>query len=162
MSEIIQRGGWASERTLDEVLLPKLPSGPGPGSNVTAQKVTAYVQISRELLEMWNGVSADAFRDAFDPSKPPLPPPPDPGPNPAYARLLEAAQSNPVLAELVELHKAVPAMVRQDGSVTWWECRGEPPSGYEWDHAEWPCETSAVIAQHLGVDLALPVKAEDA
>ena len=129
------------------------------------RKMTGYAFASEELL-----ADADQFRSAvttaltawadpnYVPPKPwegePLTPKPT-----AYQELLDefpAARSTveSALYELLELHGPKPDGIRPDGTVWRWECEGCEATGYEWDYPDWPCETTAVIARHLGVDLS--------
>jgi len=114
----------------------------------------AYVPLSKELADDYRSLGAD-LNALMTPDPNCVPPKPWEGepltPKPeAYQRLLAAA-TDPLVRELVELHGPVPQWVQPDGTVTSWVCRGCEFSGYEADPPNWPCETSAVIAQRLGV-----------
>lgn len=119
------------------------------------------VTVHRHYLEVSAEVLADAplvqdLMRVLDPNAPKRPPPTDPGPNPRHLALVEAVRAIPVLVELVELHQPHAVVYpKADGMAPHvdWHCEGEPPSGYEWDYADWPCETVAVIAHHLGVSV---------
>jgi len=120
---------------------------------ITVTKATAFIQVPTEFFP-----DLEEFREAFMATltAPPTPcvKPPDPGPHPGYLLLLESAGDNGVLRELLELHcPKAEVYPKADGMAPHihWHCEGEPPSGYEWDYADWPCDTTAVIAKHLGV-----------
>lgn len=68
----------------------------------------------------------------------------------AYRALLAAADG--LVRELVEFHRPEPSIVH-GVRVAWWECKGCDASGYEWEYPEWPCRTSELIAERLGVSL---------
>ena len=68
---------------------------------------------------------------------------------PAPYRALWTA-SNGLVREIVELHGPKPQVYPR--TVTW-RCEGCDVDGYEWEYPGWPCETSALIAQQLGVNL---------
>lgn len=124
---------------------------------IEAKKVQHFMFVSQEAfdgVEQFQNTMARLFEQAADPNY--VPPPPWEGdpltPKPAaYEQLLE---SEGLTRELVELHGPVANMVRHDGTVTWWECQGCDHEGMEAEYPYWPCETTAVIARHLGVDLA--------
>lgn len=126
---------------------------------IEAVKASAYLVVTPELLE---GVrdfqeAMDALlAQAMDPNY--VPPPPWEGepitPRPTgYLRLAEAVRQAPLLADLLELHRPEPSFVRHDGTIGWWQCRGCDAEGYEWEYPTWPCRTSGLIAERLGVDL---------
>ena len=69
----------------------------------------------------------------------------------AYAALLAAA--DPLVAELLELHGPKPFSTRSDGSVSWWICEGCDVGGYAGEEPEWPCRTTRLAAERLGVSL---------
>lgn len=130
---------------------------------ITTQKTTGYFAVSREVLEAaWNFTEQmnRLIAEAADPNRPKPPPPPNPGPNQRHVALLEAAKDQPVLVEILQLHEPEPFTVYQDGSVPWWQCRGDEFGGYDGELPDWPCETVGIIARHLGVGLS-PVKTED-
>lgn len=126
----------------------------------TVRKASAYIVASEEAIE----ASADAglltalthaLEQATDPDY--VPPPPWEGepitPRPTGYMRLRVARRTPLLTELVELHRPEPSFVRPDGTVGWWQCRGCDADGYEWEYPSWPCRTSELIAERLGVDL---------
>jgi hypothetical protein len=121
---------------------------------LTVHKLGSYVIVSEEVLAM-----AQEFQNmlatALDPNAPKPPPPVDPGPNPDYIRLLDAAHDaarlNPTalpLTDLLTLHSP-----KWSGYGASYQCMGDMFSGYDAEPPDWPCETVAVVAGHLGVDL---------
>lgn len=57
------------------------------------------------------------------------------------------------LYEVIELHGPQPYMVATDGTVRRWVCEGCESNGYDAEYPPWPCETTAVIGRHLGVEV---------
>jgi hypothetical protein len=112
---------------------------------LTFRKYGSYVVVSEEVLAM-----AQEFQNilatALDPNAPKPPPPVDPGPNPEYLRLLAAAEGNPLAVELLGLHAAEWTGYGDDS----YRCSGDHNGD---DYEYWPCETVAVVAGHLGVEL---------
>jgi hypothetical protein len=116
--------------------------------------VLAYMPASEELMAE-AGQLRKALTRALDPNAPKPPPPVDPGPNPTYLRLLAAAlaaaSQSPAalpLTDLLTLHSP-----RWSGYGTSYRCMGDMFSGYDAEPPDWPCETVAVVAGHLGVEL---------
>lgn len=66
----------------------------------------------------------------------------------AYRALLNATSG--LVRAVVELHGPVDGGL---GPSPWWECHGCEASGYDWEHPDWPCGTSGLIAEHVGVRL---------
>lgn len=116
---------------------------------ITVRKAVAYVPYSGEHADDYPGLAAHVS-GVLDGSIKVGPDLPDPGPHPIWARLIVTAQSDPLLLNLLQLHK--PHAVCHPASIDW-NCHGEPPGGYEWEYAGWPCETVGIIADHLGVEL---------
>lgn len=114
---------------------------------ITVNKLGVHVVYPTALVEDMSEFGA-ALRAAIDPDAPKPPPPPDPGPPPLHARLLEAAADSPVLTELLTLHAP-----RWPGYGTRHDCTGDEYSGYDAEPPDWPCETVAVVAHHLGVEI---------
>ena len=114
------------------------------------RKITGFMLSSVEVADDYPGLG-DHVRGVLDGSIIVPPPLPDPGPNPHWEALLAAAADSPVLVELLQLHKphaaCYPATIR-------WLCHGEEPNGYDAEWPDWPCETTAIIAHHFGVDIA--------
>jgi hypothetical protein len=117
---------------------------------IFARKMVGYLPLSEGMADDYPGF-ADHIRGVLDGSITVPSPLPDPGLNPIWTTLVVAAQAEPVLLDLLQLHKAHAEC--HPASIDW-VCHGEPPSGYEWEYAGWPCETVGIIADHLGVDLA--------
>ena len=74
------------------------------------------------------------------------------------------AATDGVVREIVELHKPVPYKVRKaedvapdryaDGKVVvWWNCEGCEFGGYDGEPAQWPCSTTSLIAERVGLQL---------
>jgi hypothetical protein len=57
------------------------------------------------------------------------------------------------LYEVVELHQPAPWSVATDGTVRGWICEGCDSDGYDAEWPSWPCRTSTVVAEVLGVSL---------
>ncbi len=116
---------------------------------ITVRKMVGYVPYADQHAEDYPGF-ADHLCGVLDGSIIVPPPLPDPGPHPTWLLLLAAAQGDPTLVKLLELHE--PHAECHPASIDW-VCHGEPPGGYEWEYAGWPCETVGIIADHLGVEL---------
>ncbi|HEU4422112.1 MAG TPA: hypothetical protein VFR67_06175 [Pilimelia sp.] len=65
---------------------------------------------------------------------------------PAGYRALHAA-TNGLMREVVELHKP-----ERYGFASW-ACHGCDGAGYDWEPPDWPCSTSELIAERLGISL---------
>lgn len=78
----------------------------------------------------------------------------------AYGRLVaefpaDRTGHTAVLFAVLELHQPGPHWVGTGGYVPWWECYGcEFSGGGDGEPPEWPCQTTLLIAQHLGVVMA--------
>lgn len=123
----------------------------------------------RAVAAGWTGVSKGGIQWPYGPPMNPADIPPDSPPKPwegepitpvpeSYRRLLtEWVASRPAaenaLVEVIELHGPKPDYVRADGTVDRWVCEGCESHGYDAEYPPWPCETSAVIARHLGVEV---------
>ncbi len=116
---------------------------------ITVHKHSAFVLINEQEAAEQTALR-ERLLGILDGSIKVGPPLPDPGPHPTWVLLLAAAQDNPLLVKLLQLHE--PHAECHPASIDW-DCHGEPPSGYEWEYAAWPCETVGIIADHLGVDL---------
>jgi hypothetical protein len=83
----------------------------------------------------------------------PITPPPA-----GYQRLLDEFPTirdgfAAALYDVVELHGPKPWMVSTTGTVARWTCEGCELNGYDAEYPDWPCETTKIIARHLGVEL---------
>lgn len=112
---------------------------------IKVHKMVSYVPASEELMAE-AGQLREAFTRALDPNAPQPPPPVDPGPNPDYLRLVAAAADNPLAVDLLSLHSPEWTGYGDDS----YRCTGDHNGD---DYEYWPCETVAVVAHHLGVDL---------
>lgn len=86
---------------------------------------------------------------------PPITPVPE-----AYDRLVAEFPADrtgyvALLFAVVELHGPKPYSVGFDGVVWRWQCEGCDLDGYEAEPPEWPCQTTRLIAEHLGVAMLL-------
>ena len=68
---------------------------------------------------------------------------------PAPYRALWAVTDG-LVREIVELHGPKPDVYTH---MVKWRCEGCEAYGYDAEYPDWPCETSGLIAQHLGVSL---------
>ena len=112
------------------------------------RKASSFIYVSEE--EMKEGAAIAAQISGLLDGSIVLPPVPERGDNPRWIALRDAAAASPVLAELVDLHKAEDRDYQRES----WKCLGDEFGGYDGEAPDWPCETVATIAHHLGVDLA--------
>ena len=121
---------------------------------VTTEQLVDTDELKARLRAHWAMVSDPNYVPPPSWQGPPITPEPE-----LYQRLLdenefpdERTAYQAVLVELIKLHGPKPSMVFHDGTVRSWQCEGCDVDGYEWEYPEWPCQTTTVIAQHLGVE----------
>lgn len=133
-------------------------------SEFTVRKWSVPVFMTEEQIaeaQSMRDMVTSYFATVTDPDYVPPPrwegPPVTPVPD-AYAQLLAEFPADrtgyvDALFTVVELHAPKPNLVYPDGTVNRWQCEGCDVSGYEWEYPDWPCETTAVIGRHLGVEV---------
>lgn len=72
-------------------------------------------------------------------------------PTSAYQRLY--ARTTHVVRKVVQLHKPVADITFSVDTPHRWVCQGCESAGYNVEDVDWPCVTTKLIAQEVGVDL---------
>jgi hypothetical protein len=107
------------------------------------EHMKAHIPVSAELLSDVSGM-ADDLKAVMDGTAPPRQPAPKPPIPKLHLALLEATDG--ALRAVVELHAP-----HWDGG--WWWCNGCDVGAYAESDADWPCTTTDLISEQLGVAL---------